>query len=367
LIIFNYLAKKILGLTFLISSSLLILLIVSRAGHLFARAVENQYAPEIIGQLLMYQMIPLISTALPASFFLAGLIVLTRMYSEREMTALFATGFSMRRLVIYMQIIGVLLAAGVYAVEAHLRPWSISQTNQLYHLLSASTEFEFLKEQEFMELAASNQTIYIDNISVDRKTLNNIFIADGNSNSERIILAETGNIQVTKDGRYFVLQNVEILEGNVHDNSFTRSTANIFGFRLPDPTLKTYNRAGNMSFSELLENWDQSSMRSEFTWRLVYPLSMLVLAFWLIPLARTSPRTSALTKIIPAIIIFMVYTSLLSSIQSMVNKQTLPYYMAGWWLHVLMVLVAVMYFYIEPLRMKLFPKKSVDIKLRETS
>ena len=332
-----------MGLTILITLSLLILLTVSQAGQLFAQAIKAQYSPDIIWQLLFYKSIPLVSLALPPAFFLSGLIVLTKLYSSREMTVLFATGFSMSRFIFYIQVLGVIVAASVFVFEGMVRPWAIRQSNQIYHVLSASTEFEFLREQEFITFAANGQTIYIEDISVDKKTLSNVFIAEEANN--RILQAASGSIVVSENGRYFVLRDGQMIEGDVSSNDFTRSSFELFGFRLPDPVVRTYHRAGNMSFKELWQNWQNRHNQSELTWRFVYPMMVLVLAFWLVPFSKTSPRASGLIKVVPALLFFMAYSTFLNVIQRQITNGSWPYYYVGWWLHLLMLLFGILYFY----------------------
>ena len=82
----------------------------------------------------------------------------------------------------------------------------------------------------------------------------------------------------------------------------------------------------------LLNSSDQAE-RAELQWRIATPLMCLVLALIAVPLARLRPRQGRYARIWLALLIFLLYSQLISVGKVWIARGTLPPVLGLWWTH----------------------------------
>jgi len=85
--------------------------------------------------------------------------------------------------------------------------------------------------------------------------------------------------------------------------------------------------------------------RSELTWRVGLPVSALVLAFMAIPLSAVNPRTGRFFNILMAVLLFMIYSNLISIFQAWVAKDEIGLPLGMWGVHVAMAVLLLLLIY----------------------
>jgi lipopolysaccharide export system permease protein len=80
-------------------------------------------------------------------------------------------------------------------------------------------------------------------------------------------------------------------------------------------------------------------------WRLGFPIAALNLAFFAIPLSYVNPRSGRASNLILAILIYMIYSNLLSVSQAWVAQGKMRFEVGVWLIHALMLLVLLILFY----------------------
>ena len=69
-----------------------------------------------------------------------------------------------------------------------------------------------------------------------------------------------------------------------------------------------------------------NQLMAELQWRLSLPLSILVLTFLVVPMARVNPRQGRYAKLLPAILLYLSYFLLLSAARSAIDSGRLPHW-----------------------------------------
>jgi lipopolysaccharide export system permease protein len=82
------------------------------------------------------------------------------------------------------------------------------------------------------------------------------------------------------------------------------------------------------------------AQRAELQWRIAMPLMCLVLALIAVPLARLRPRQGRYARVWVALLIFLVYSQLISVGKVWIARGTLPLFLGLWWTHAVVVLIA---------------------------
>jgi lipopolysaccharide export system permease protein len=82
--------------------------------------------------------------------------------------------------------------------------------------------------------------------------------------------------------------------------------------------------------------------RAELHWRLAMPLMCVVLALVAVPLARLKPRQGRYARVWLAVLIYLLYSNLISVGKVWIARGTVPQWLGLWWTHVAVVLLALL-------------------------
>jgi lipopolysaccharide export system permease protein len=80
--------------------------------------------------------------------------------------------------------------------------------------------------------------------------------------------------------------------------------------------------------------------RAELHWRLAPALTLLVLTFIAVPLAKTEPRRGRFSGLAAAILVYVIYANLLAAGRGWLERSQVPDFSGLWWVHGLFLLVA---------------------------
>jgi lipopolysaccharide export system permease protein len=82
--------------------------------------------------------------------------------------------------------------------------------------------------------------------------------------------------------------------------------------------------------------------RAELHWRLAMPLMCVVLALVAVPLARLKPRQGRYARVWLAVLIYLLYSNLISVGKVWIARGTAPQWLGLWWTHLAVVLLALL-------------------------
>ena len=85
--------------------------------------------------------------------------------------------------------------------------------------------------------------------------------------------------------------------------------------------------------------------RGELLWRIGLPVSALILALLAIPLSFVNPRAGRSANMLIAILIYAIYSNLMSVSQAWVAQGKLSFWIGVWAVHGFMLLPLVLLFY----------------------
>ena len=104
------------------------------------------------------------------------------------------------------------------------------------------------------------------------------------------------------------------------------------------PTTKT------MSTLDLMRDPAPRNL-GELSWRVGLPVSALILCLLAIPLSFVNPRAGRSMNIVLAILVYMVYSNLLSIMQASIAQSRVDLFVGMWSVHAAMVLLLLLMFY----------------------
>jgi lipopolysaccharide export system permease protein len=322
-IVFRYLAREVLFSMLAVSSVLLFIIMSGRFVRYLSKAAVGELDPNVLFSLIFYRLPGFLELILPLGLFLGFLLGYGRLYLESEMTVLEACGMSRRRLIGYSMGPALLVALIVGVLAIFISPYGASETNKIFDEQESRSELESLVPGRFQRQNSSARVTYTDSVTNDG-LLGMTFISDKNksNNRTRVTLAASGDTLLDKerDQRFVVLEDGFRYEGSPGSGDFVELGFQKYGSEIArkDNEIR-YDKIEALPTS-VLWNSDEPKYRAQLNWRLSLPVLAIVVTLLAVPLSRVNPRQGRFARLVPSILIYLVYISVLSSITSEVGE-----------------------------------------------
>lgn len=337
-IIFRYLAKEVLTSMAAVSAVLLLIIMSGRFVRYLAEAAAGKLDAGVLLTLMGFRLPSFLELILPLGFFIGILLAYGRLYVDSEMTVLSACGMSERRLVGYTLTCALFVAAIVAAFSLYISPMGVQASEALLAEQRSRTEFETLQPARFHKLSGRDGVTYAQSVSADKKQLQDVFLAGSGDTDERlsVLTAATGETVVNRitGKRYLVLQDGYQYRGQPGDADFEVVTFDRYSQYVPEPEYEASAKKTTDSMStRVLFSIDTLEAKAALQWRLSLPLLVMIIALLAVPLSRTQPRKGRYVKMIPAILLYIVYLVSSNAARGMLEDGSAPTPYLLWLIH----------------------------------
>ncbi|MDW8847646.1 LPS export ABC transporter permease LptF [Erwinia sp. MMLR14_017] len=322
MIIIRYLVRETLKSQLAILFILLLIFFCQKLVRILGAAVDGEIPTNLVLTLLGLGVPEMAQLILPLSLFLAILMTLGRLYTESEITVMHACGLS-KAVLVKAAMVLMLFTSVVAAVNvAWLGPWSSRYQSEVTQNAKANPGAAALAAGQFQQSGDGQSVMFIENVKGN--TFGNVFLAQlrpkGNARPS-VVLADKGHMTQRPDGSQVVtLEKGTRFEG----------TAMLRDFRITDfvnyqaivghqDVVLDPNDAEQMDFKTLAQS-SKPEFRSEFHWRITLVFSVLVMALMVVPLSVVNPRQGRVLSMLPAMLLYLIFFLLQSSLRSSGQK-----------------------------------------------
>ena len=349
MIIFRYLAREILLTSLAVVTALLFIIMVSRFNKYLSMAAEGDLASNVLFVLLIYQLPRILEMLMPLSLFMGVLLAFGRLYSESEMVVLSACGISTRRIIFYTLLPTFCVAGLVGYCSLVLSPVATDKFQEIYDDPQNFQSFSTLVKGRFQEQHFGNfmRVSYTEDLSQDKSQMQHVFVADQQMQSDKpprlsVTLADSGRIVQDKNNqqRYLELKNGFRYEGTPGTAEYRVTAFDTLGQVIRDPQESSSKMRIEAVPTEKLITEQSPANTAALQWRLSMPLLCPIIALIALPLSKTSHRQGRFAKILPAILIYLVYFVLLTAAQTAVAKEKLSPFIGLWGIHLIFISLA---------------------------
>ncbi len=346
-IIFRYLAKEVLTSMVAVSAVLLLIIMSGRFVRYLSDAAAGKLDAAVLLTLMGYRLPSFLELIIPLGFFIGILLAYGRLYVDSEMTVLSACGMSERRLVSYTLLTAVAVAVIVGVLSLYISPVGVKAAEDLFIEQRNRTEFETLKPARFHKLSSRDGVSYAQSVSSDKKQLQRVFLAGSGETSDKlsVLTAATGETLVnpTNGKRYLVLEDGQQYRGQPGDADYEVVTFSRYSQYIPEPEFEARPKKATDGLStKALWQAATREANAALQWRLSLPVLVLVVALLAVPLSRTQPRKGRYVKMIPAILLYIVYLVASNAARGMMEEGRSPVPFILWFVHGLFLLLAVL-------------------------
>ncbi len=347
MIVFRYLLREVLSTTFAVSSVLLLIIMSGRFVKYLAQAAAGRISADVLLQIMVYRIPGFLELVLPLGFFIALLLAYGRLYMDSEMTVLNACGFSTRRLVGYTALIAFVIAIIVAVLSLWVSPLGTQASSAIIDQQRQRTEFESLKPRQFQSVQGGATMTYAEGISSDKKRMERVFMAEMASDSQggdlSVLRADSGKTVFREDyqQRYLQLDKGARYDGRPGDPGYRITDFDELYVHLPAPENvgRRTSEVDNRTTAELLAADDLPSIAG-LQWRLSLPILVMLVALMAVPLSRTNPRAGRYAKMLPAIILYIIYLITLNAARGALEEGSVPPALGIWWVHGVFAVIA---------------------------
>lgn len=317
-ILSRYLTKEIFKSQLAILFILLLMFFSQQLISVLNSAVSGKIPTDLVLSLLGLGMPALSQFMLPLSLFVALLLTLGRLYAESEITVMRACGVGqslLTKVALFLSIFTTTLAA--YNVFT-LTPWAIDTQSKMLAEAKSNPRFSALSAGQFM--SAGGYVLFIESINNEANTLNDIYVFQPDQqkkNRPSVVVASKGELQGLSNGdQLLTLENSTRYEGTATTADFRiahfeKYTAYL-GYQDVNSSEKLMQRA---TFSSLI-NDNSPEAQAELQWRFALVLAVPLMAMLAVPMSSVNPRQGRFAKIIPAVLLYLIYFLLQSSLKS---------------------------------------------------
>ena len=351
MIISRYLTKEVFNTLLAVTFIILLIFLSNKLVRYLSYAAVGKVAPNIVLQLMGFEIPYLLALLLPLGLYLAILLAYGRLYADSELRVLHGCGLSVGRLIAITSMLALTITAIVVILTLWVNPWIATQKSKLIaYSLSTDNLLNNLMPGRFQVSPDGRRVFYVERISRNHKQANNIFIADQGKNpgpesysSWTVVSAANGSHMkdhVTQD-RFIVATDGYRYEGVPGQNDFKIIQFKKYAVRMPNTTMVSKrDEQEAISTAALWKNYQKPENASELQWRFSIPISALLLGLLAIPLSQVQPRHGRYSQLAPAILIYIVYMNMLFVARNWVEQKVLPISLGMWWVHgIVLVLV----------------------------
>ncbi|MCL5272354.1 MAG: LPS export ABC transporter permease LptF [Gammaproteobacteria bacterium] len=346
MIIFRYLAKEVFLTLIALTAILMLIFLSNQFVQYLNRAASGSIPGVIIMKLMMLEMPNLMGLLLPLGFYIALLLAYGRLYAESEMTVMVACGYGPKQLLKHSFIMATVVAVLVAAVMIWASPLIATERAKLLRTTGIKTLIQTIMPGRFHAINGGQQVFYVQSMSRDHTKAEQVFLAKNTVHDNKVqwdvLWADKAFAETDPESgeEYIVLQNGKEYQGTPGHADYQVAEFVDYKTRLPHPIVRINEDIRTAKTWSLfpLNNPDLQKA-AELQWRLSIPLMVLTLTFVAVPLSRVSPRSGKYAKLLPAIIIYILYANFMFVARDAITTGTIPLWIGMGWIHLLVVLL----------------------------
>lgn len=329
-----------------ISVALLAILTSTQLIRLLKDAAGGRIAPEAVASLLGFAALNFMPILLSLTLFVAILLSLSRAYRDSEMVVWFSCGQPLTAWVRPVLRFSAPIVIAIAVLAGFLSPWANYSTADYRQKLKARSELSQVSPGAFREVKQGQRVFFVEAIADDASRVGNVFVASMQEGKLGVVMSDSGYQEVAENGdRFVVLEDGRRYEVEPGTPEFKVMEFQRYKVRMEDGEARPAERSpSRMLITELV--FDKSHQaRGELLWRIGMPVSALILALLAIPLSYVNPRAGRSANMLIAILIYAIYSNLMSVSQAWVAQGKMSFWVGVWAVHAVMLLPLALLFY----------------------
>lgn len=340
----RYLFAEVASSMAAVTLVLMAIMLATRFARFLAQAAAGSLPREILFKVVALSSVQYLVILIPFSLLLGTMLALGRLYKDNEIAAMTGCGVGLRRLYRPFMYIGAILALVTSVLAFNVGPWAGRTADYLAKSAARYVQFNPFEPGRFKEIAGGRAVFYTAEMDASGEKLGGVFAQIHEPDGVSVVIASKGTQSVDPQTgeRRIVLQDGHRYLGSAGRQDYEIMHFGCFETRVVPPEFIYVNSKRKIAETSALIASGAAEDRAELEWRLAAPISVFILALLAVPLSHIDPRQGRYAKIVYGILAYLAYTQLLGLGQSWMAKGKVPVYVGLWWVHALMLGVALL-------------------------
>lgn len=309
-----------------------------QAIRLLGDAAVGRVASEAVLPLLGFAALNYSAYLLSLTLFVAILLTLSRSYRDSEMVVWFSSGVSLTAWIRPVLVFAAPLVFAIALLTLFLSPWSQQMSTEFREKIQVRSDASQVAPGSFKEASSTDRVVFVEAIGEDQTYVRNVFISAVQHGKLGVTMASTGYQETAANGdRFMVLEKGRRYEVVPGTPEFRIMEFDRYALRVETKEARGIEKtvAGETSLN-LLSSTNRRDL-AELLWRINVPISAIVLALLAIPLSFVNPRAGRSANLILALLVYMIYSNLLSMTQAWVAQGRLSILVGLLSVHLIMI------------------------------
>ncbi|MCH9770631.1 MAG: LPS export ABC transporter permease LptF [Gammaproteobacteria bacterium] len=346
MILSRYITRELYLNTIAITLIVLLIFITNQFTHFLKIAAKGGITLTTVLQISALQVPLLLGYLLPLGLYLAILLVFGRFYTDHEMTVMSACGISHTKILRIVMLAAVPIFIAVSVLMFWIEPLAERAQIEVLNNSLQNITVDKIMPHRFQTLPNDSVFYAKARNSAATKLYQAFFIKPNSNGSLEVVTASTVNQQSNpnnKGGKFLVFHKGYHYTGTVGTTNFRLVKFNSLGINRIASKRQYSNWSLSSSTLELWKMRHKKAAAAILQWRLALPLSVFILVMLGFPLSRINPRNGKFAKFIPAILIYVGYADLMYLGRVWITKGTLSPNLGMWWIHGVVLLLAIIF------------------------
>jgi len=313
---------------------------------ILGQAAGGKVASQDVVALIGFSALNYLPVILILTGFISVLVVITRSYQDSEMVVWFASGQSLTRWIRPVLGFGLPIVVLTGVLSFYLTPWANRQSAEYRQRFENRQDIAKVSPGKFQESASADRIFFVEGIAGDASHVKNVFVDTIRDGQDSVVVAKQGTTSVDSHGDKFLLMD----KGRRYDGVLNPKEMRIMEFERYGVLVSHQSRAligdtsaRSLPTSLLLADFNNFN-RGELLWRMALPLMALLLMLLAIPLSFVNPRGGRSANLLIAVLLFVVYSNMVSVFQAAVVQQRMTLMLAWWPIHAFALLLILLLF-----------------------
>jgi len=327
-------------------AALFTIMVTTTLIRMLGRAAGGRVDTASLLPLIAFAALRALPVLLVLAIYIAVLMTITRAYRDSEMVIWFASGRSLVDWVgpVLRFALPTVVLSAVVAFE--VAPWASRQTAEYTQRFEQREDVSRVAAGQFRESASGSRVFFIEGLSEDEASVRNVFVTQQKGDELTIVVAASGQVETRPEGeRFVVLEKGRRYDGERTGPAFRVMEFERYGLRLEPRAVGSQDvSAKAKTTAELLADPGPRE-KAELLWRVSLPVSAAIVALLAIPLSSFNPRVGRSVNLIVALLVYVVYTNLISLSQAWVAQERFDFDVAVWLVHAVFLAIVVFLFW----------------------
>jgi lipopolysaccharide export system permease protein len=343
--------KALLGELVLVATATFFVLlgisVTTQLVRLLGQAATGSITSMAVAALLGFSMVNYLPVLLSLTVFIAVLMTLSRSYRDSEMVVWFSSGVGLTRWIRPVLGFALPVVLVIALLSLTLTPWAVEKSEELRRQMESRDDVSAISPGMFRESRQAERVYFVEEVAESANVVANVFVSSTQLEKQGVMVAARGFQETAPNGdRFLVLVDGRRYEGEPGSAEYKIYQFERYAMRIDSREAKAARAPTTKSLSTLALLRDPVPANlAELSWRIGLPTSALILALLAIPLSFVNPRAGRSMNLVLALLVYMVYSNLLSISQASIAQSRLSLLTGLWGVHFLMLVLLLVLFY----------------------